>query len=133
MLQQPVVIDFIETSPDVSFQHPESAGFLSQAGEALLQSIGAATAFAKAIGVSVSQSLRDGGERKRVERLHGPVVQGGDAQGTQFAVGLGDVVPAQGPGSVTVTFEVEGSLEFLSICSPSHIINTGRFCTPVRR
>src|SRR5208282_4579713 len=94
--------DFIETSPDVALQHPRGAGLAGEHLEALLQRIGTTPAFAKAIGVSVGQSLRYGGEGKRVKRLHGPVVQGGDAQGAQFAVGLGDVNAAQGPGSVSV-------------------------------
>ena len=74
-----------------------------------------------------------GGERQRVERLHGAVVQGGNAQGTQLPVGLGDVNAAQGPGSVSMTFEVVSSLEFLSVSSPSNIIYTGRFSAPIRR
>src|SRR6266850_5506497 len=133
VLQQPVVADFIETSLDISFQHPLRAGLLRQTSEALFQSIGTTAAFAKTIGVSVSQSLGYGCECQRVERLHGPVVHGGNAQGSEFAVGLGDVMPAQGPGFVSVTFEVEGSLEFLSVRSPSYIIYTGRFSAPVRR
>jgi hypothetical protein len=40
---------------------------------------------------------------------------------------------AQGPGSVSVTFEVEGSLEFLFIRSPDYVIYTGRFSASVRR
>ena len=62
VLQQPRVVNFIETSPDVSFQHPGGAAFLGEHREALLQSIGATTAFAKAIGVSVRQSLGYGCE-----------------------------------------------------------------------
>ena len=133
MRQQPRVADFIEASPDVAFQHPGGAGFAGEHGEALLQGIGTASAFAKAIGVSVGQSLGYGGEGKRVKRLHGAVVQGGNAQGSQFAVGLGDVEAAQGPGSVSVTFEVEGSLEFLSVGSPSYVIYPGRVSAPVGR
>ena len=121
------------SSPDVALQHPGGAGFASEHLEALLQDIGTTTAFAKAIGVSVGQSLGYGGEGKRVKRLHSSIVQGGDAQGAQFAVGLGDVNAAQGPGSVSVTFEVEGRLKFLSIGSPSYIIYTGRVSAPVRR
>src|ERR1035441_1525389 len=40
---------------------------------------------------------------------------------------------AQGPGSVSVTFQVEGSLEFLFIGSPNDVIYPGRFSAPVRR
>jgi len=40
---------------------------------------------------------------------------------------------AQRFGFVSVTFEVEGSLEFLSIGSPYYVIYTGRFRAPVRR
>ena len=58
---------------------------------------------------------------------------GKTASGTQFAVGLGELRSAQGPGSVSVAFEVEGRLEFLSIGSPSYVIYTGRFCAPVCR
>jgi hypothetical protein len=65
--------------------------------------------------------------------LHGAVVQGGNAQGAQFAIGLGDVVSAQRFGFVSVAFEVEGSLEFLFIRSPDYVIYTGRFSAPVRR
>jgi len=133
VLEQPLMANFIEASPDVSFQHLGGAVLVGEHLKALLQSIGTAEAFAKAIGVSVGQSLRYGGEGERIERLHGPVVQGGDAQGAQFAVGLGDVNAAQGPGSVSVTFEVEGRLKFLSIGSPSYIIYTGRVSAPVRR
>jgi hypothetical protein len=86
VLQQPCVTDFIKVRFDVSFQHPLSAGFLPQCDEALFQSIGTTAAFAKAIGVSVSQSLGYGCERQRVKRLHGPVVHRGNAQGTEFAV-----------------------------------------------
>jgi hypothetical protein len=43
------------------------------------------------------------------------------------------LMSAQGPGSVSVTFEVEGSLEFLSVGSPSYVIYTGRFRAPIRR
>jgi hypothetical protein len=133
MLEQPRMTNFIEASPDVAFQHPGGAGFACEHRETLLQSIGTPAAFAKAIGVWVGQSLGYGGEGQRVERLHRPVVQGGNAQGSQFAVGLGDVTSAQGPGSVSVTFEVEGSLEFLSISSPDYVIYTGRFSAPIRR
>ena len=106
---------------------------MGEDGEALFQSIGAATAFAKAIRVSVSQSLGYGCECQRVKRLHGAVVQGGNAQRTQFAIGLGDVMSAQGPGSVSVTFEAEDCLEFLSVSSPSDIIYTGGSSAPIRR
>ena len=101
-------------------------GFLSRL-------VGTAAAFAKTIGVSVGQNLGDGCECKRIKGLHGAVVQGGNAQGSQFAVGLGDVMSAQGSGSVSVTFEVEGCLDFLSICSPDYVIYTGRFGAPIRR
>ena len=124
--------DFIEASPDVSFQYPSSGSLSGERGEALFQGISTPAAFAKAIGVSVGQSLRYGCECQRVKRLHGAVVQGGNAQGAQFAVGLGDVVSAQRLGFVSVTFEVEGSLEFLFIRSPDHVIYTGRFSAPVR-
>src|SRR5437899_9612119 len=125
--------DFIKASFDVSFQDPWGAGFLCQAGEALFQSIGTPAAFAKPVGGCVSQSLGYGRERQRVERLHGPVVHGGNAQRTEFAVAFGNVVPAQRPGSVSVTFEVDCSLDFLSISSPYYVIYTGRFCAPIRR
>jgi len=100
---------------------------------ALDQGIGTPAAFAEAIGVLVGQGLHNGCESKRVKGLHGAVVQGGDAQGAQFAVGLGDVVSAQGTGSVSVTFEVDCRLEFLSVCSPDYVIYTGRFRAPIRR
>ena len=54
-------------------------------------------------------------------------------KGRSLPLGLGDVMPAQGPGSVSVTFEVEGSLEFLFIRSPDYVVYTGRFSAPVRR
>lgn len=99
----------------------------------MFQGIGTTAAFAEPIGVSVRQSFSYGCERQRVERLHGAVVHGGDAQGTEFSVWLGDVMPAQGPGSVSVTFEVDYSLDFLPVSSPYYVIYTGRFCAPIRR
>src|SRR5512140_3875028 len=39
---------------------------------------------------------------------------------------------AQGARSVSVTFEVQGSVEFLFIRSPDDVIYTGRFGAPVR-
>jgi hypothetical protein len=131
MLQEPVVADFIKASLDVSFQHPLGARLLREAGEALFQGIGTTAAFAKTIGVSVSESFGYGCERQRVKRLHGPVVHGGNAQGTEFAVCFWDIMPAQWPGSVSVTFEVDCGLEFLSVSSPSYVIYTGRFSAPI--
>src|SRR5205823_6060029 len=113
VLQQPRVVNFIEASPDVSFQYPLGGNQPGEDIAALFQGIGTPAAFAKAIGVSVCQSFNYGSECQRVERLHGAVVQGGNAQGTQFAVGLGDVVSAQRFRFVSVTFEIKGSLEFL--------------------
>jgi hypothetical protein len=42
-------------------------------------------------------------------------------------------MPAQRPGFVWVTFEVDGSLKFLSFRSPYYVIYTGRFSAPIRR
>jgi hypothetical protein len=42
-------------------------------------------------------------------------------------------MPAQWPGSVSVTFEVDCGLEFLSVRSPSYVIYTGRFSAPIGR
>jgi len=93
----------------------------------LLQSIRAATAFAKPIGILVTKSFHYGRERKRVKSLHGTVAQGGNAQRAHLAVLLGDIMPAKWEGFVSVTFEVECLMEFLFIGSPSFIIDTGRF------
>ncbi len=70
--------DFIKTSPNVSFQYPRGGIPLGEYGETRFQSIGAATAFAEAIGVSVRPSFGYGGEGQGVECLHSPVVHGGD-------------------------------------------------------
>src|SRR5207245_3923579 len=94
VLQQPLVADFIKASPDVALQNPLGADSSGQYVKTALQSIGTAAAFAKTIGVSIGQSLGYGCERQRVERLHGSVVHGGNAQGSQFAIGLGDVMSA---------------------------------------
>src|ERR1035441_7161816 len=91
------------------------------------QSISTTATFAKAVGVWVRQSLRYGCEGQRVERLHGAVVQGGNAQWAPFAVFLRDIDPAQGFGFVSVTFEVICGLEFLSVRSPYYVIYSGRF------
>lgn len=82
------------------------------------QSIGATAALAKAVGVAVSHCLGYGCQSQRIKGLHGAVVHGGNAQGAKFAVLLQDVYPAQGFGSVSVTFEVSCGLEFLSVRSP---------------
>ena len=86
MLPYPRVAEFIETSPEVSLLHPRGAGLLGEPDPALFQGIGTPAALAETIGVPIGQGLGYGGERKRVEGLLGAVVQGGDAQGTQFAV-----------------------------------------------
>src|SRR5437867_11221099 len=96
MLQQPVVADFIETGPNISLHNPLGGFTLGEDGETLLQSIGTPAAFAKAIGVSVRQSLGYGCERQRIKRLHGAVVQGGNAEGLLFVIGLGDVLSVLG-------------------------------------
>ena len=79
ILQQPRVVDFIETSPEVSLLHPRGAGLLGEHYQALFQGISTPAAFAKAIGVPVRQGLGYGGERKRVKGLPGAVVQDGKA------------------------------------------------------
>src|SRR5215470_20213031 len=132
MLQQPLVADLVEASPDVAFEYPLGGTLLGEHDETLFQGIGTPAAFAEAVGISVGQSFGYGCECQRVEGLHGAVVQGGDAQGSQFAVGLGDIMSAEGLGSVSVTFEVEGSVEFLLIASPDDVIYAGRFSASVR-
>ena len=133
VLQQPVVADFIKTGPNVSFEYPGGGYPAREHGVALGQGIGTTATFAKTIGVSVGQNLGDGCESQRIKGLHGAVVQGGNAQGTQFTVGLGDVMSAQGQGAVSVTFEVEGSVEFLCSSSPDYVIYTGGFSPPICR
>src|SRR3974390_1989927 len=97
----------------------------------MLQSIGTRATFAEAVGVWVGHSLSYGCESQRVERLHGAVVQGGNAQRAKFAVLLRNIEPAQGFRFVSVTFEVICSLEFLFIGSPYYVIYPGRFSAPV--
>jgi hypothetical protein len=87
--EQPLLADFIETSPDVAFQHPGGAGFAGEHREALLQGIGAPAAFAKAIGVLVGQSLGDGCERKRVEGCMARSCRVGMLKGRSLPLGLG--------------------------------------------
>ena len=79
MLQNPVVANLVEAGFDVAFKHPNGRTFSRQQRVTLLESIGAAAAFAEPIGVLVAKSFHDGCERKRVKGLHGAVVQGGDS------------------------------------------------------
>ena len=58
------------------------------------QSISTTATLADAVGVWVGPRLGYGYEGQRVERLHGAVVHGGNAQGAEFAVLLEDVYPA---------------------------------------
>src|SRR5580765_4089346 len=97
----------------------------------VLQSIGTRASLPEAVGVWVGPRLGYGQEGQRVERLHGAVVQGGDAQRAKFAVLLWDVYPAKGFGSVSVTFEVICGLDFLSVGSPYYVVYSGRFGAPV--
>src|SRR6185369_6618436 len=94
VLEQPLMANFIETSPDVTLQNPLGAVSLGEYGETLFQSISTPAAFAEAIGISVCQNFGYGYECQRVKRLHGAVVHGGNAQGSQFTVGLEDVMSA---------------------------------------
>jgi hypothetical protein len=66
-----------------------------------------------------------------VERLHGAVVQGRDAQGAKLAIFLRYIDSAQGFGFISVTSEVICGLEFLSICLPSYVIYPRCVGTPV--
>jgi hypothetical protein len=60
----------------------------------VLQSIGTRASLAEAVGVGVGPGLGYGCESQRVERLHGAVVQGGNAQWAEFSVLLRDVESA---------------------------------------
>ena len=120
----------VEAGADVALQNPPWRRSLDEHDVSVLESIGTPAALAEAVGVRVGPSLGYGCQGQRVERLHGAVVQGGNAQGAKFAVFLRDIDAAQGLGSVSVTFEVICGLEFLSVRSPYDVIYTGRFERP---
>jgi len=126
ILQEPLVANLVEAGFDVAFQYPLRGMGLGERDEQMRQSISTTASFAKAVGVWVSPGFRYGCEGQRVERLHGSVVQGGNAQGAKFAVLLQDVYSSEWFGPVSVTFEVICGLEFLSVGSPYDLVYTGR-------
>ena len=97
----------------------------------MFHSIGTTAALAEAIGVWVGQGLCYRVQAQRMKRVHGAVVQGGDAEGTELVVLLGDIQSAQGGGFVSAAFEVICGMEFLLTGSPYYIVYTGRFCAPI--
>ena len=70
--------DAVETAFDVAFEHPDRRVALGQCTEALANGVGAGSAFAEPVGVAVSDRLSHRFQGQRVERLHGPVPQGGN-------------------------------------------------------
>ena len=71
--------DAVETALDVTFEHPNRRVAFGQCAEALANGVGARAAFPKAVRVTVSDRLGNRFEGQRMERLHGAVVQGGEA------------------------------------------------------
>ncbi len=74
--------DSVEAGFDVAFQHPDRRVGFSQCNEALANGVGAAAAFSKTVGVAVGDRLGSRFQGQRVERLHGPTLHDGNAQGT---------------------------------------------------
>src|SRR3974377_688840 len=107
-----------EAALNIAFEHPDRRVAFGQRTKALTNGVSAGPAFPKPVGVTVPDRLRNGFESQRVERLHGAVPQGGNAQGPQLAVLFRNVVSAQGKRPITTTFQVLHCCILLSVSPP---------------
>ncbi len=76
--------DPIKARFDIALENPGHAVVLAQDLVTLIQCARTAAATAKAVGVGIGSRFLDGIETKQVERLHGPIGQGWDAQRTKL-------------------------------------------------
>src|SRR5829696_6416805 len=108
----------IETAFYIALQHPDRRVAFGQRNKALANGVGAGAALPEPIGVAVGDRLRDGRQCQRMQRLHGSVLHGGNAQWAQLAVLLRNVEPAQWEWPVASTFQVLHCCVFLLISPP---------------
>jgi Recombinase/Recombinase zinc beta ribbon domain len=94
VVKQPVVIDLREAGADIPFEQVGRRPGSTQHPEALVDGVRGAPPDAKPIRVAVGAHLGEGVQGKQIDRLHGPIAHGDDAQGAPFPVPLGDVDPA---------------------------------------
>jgi hypothetical protein len=73
------VADLIKASFDIPFENPFWTVAMAQHGMSLVHRIRTAAFPPKAIGMTISQTLRDGIETEQVQCLHRPVAYRGDA------------------------------------------------------
>ncbi len=92
--EQPLVTDVVETPFDVSLQHPFRRMLSTQCIAHLFDCICRRAPTAETVGVSVAGRLGCRIERQQVQRLHGPVAHGRDAQGASVTICFRDVDPS---------------------------------------
>ena len=105
VVHEPRVADRVETAAYVAFQYPLRRYSPRQKNESLMDGIGRGTVGPKPIRVRIRRLLRNGDECLKVQRLHRPVVHGGDRQRSKLAVFLRNVDSPKGEGSVSSPFQ----------------------------
>jgi site-specific DNA recombinase len=131
MCQEPWVADLIKAGFDVPFENPFWTVAMAQHGMSLFHCIRTAAFPPKAIGMTISLTLRDGIETEQVQCLHRPVAYRGNPQTASLAVSFGNVHPAERLRLITVpTQGVEsGRLGFR--CVPENSVHTGSLRTRI--
>ena len=101
MLQEPIMVDGVETSLYVCIQDPFRRAALVEKILDLRDGVLRRTANPEPIGVPVSRRFGHGLQSEQVQGLHGPVRKGRDAQRASRSIALGDTDPSQRFGGVT--------------------------------
>src|SRR2546421_9410247 len=76
--------DPIKASFDIAFENPFGTVVFAQDLMTVIQGIGTAPPTAKTVGVGIGSGFLNRIETEQVQRLHGPIGQGRNSQGTKF-------------------------------------------------
>src|ERR1700730_15349905 len=123
--------DPIKARFDIAFENPGRAVVLAQDLVTLIQCVCTGAATAKAVGVGIGSRFLDRIETKQVERLHGTVGQGWDAQRTKlgWVVAFRNVDAPEWLRLVTVSAKLAESRCFQLRAVPDFAVHTGGGCT----
>src|SRR5947209_17598677 len=91
MRQEPFMADLIKASFDVPFENPWGTVPMAQHRMGLCHRIGTAAFSPKAIGMTISQTLRNGIDTEQVHSLHGSIAHRANPQPAPLALAFGNV------------------------------------------
>ena len=130
-IDQPIVIEMIETAPDVPLQNPFCTPSPTQCIETTADGILHRAPLTKPVGALVGSRFGHRVQCQQIQRLLGSVGLGGNAQGTAFSVLLGDVDPSERLWLVILRIQLLGESPLLRGCFQHEAVHPRSTFAPI--